>query len=79
MTTFRAVLQFRKDGPAVIGQWEDDSTARKTYRRWIGLYGTNPAATVRLIEEINGVQHPLRTWTVAGEYVTEPGEQESGG
>jgi hypothetical protein len=76
VTTFRAALQFRKDGLTVIGQWEDDdSTARKTYRHGIGLYGTSPSVTIHLIEETDGAKRTLRTWTAQGEYVTEPDEQ----
>jgi hypothetical protein len=71
---YLAVLQFRKDGPTVEGQWESKPTARKTYRDWIGLYGELPAVVIRLLEETDGVQRTLRAWTAQGEVVTDPEE-----
>ncbi|NUK54750.1 hypothetical protein HRW14_31725 [Streptomyces lunaelactis] len=62
-------------GPAVIGQWDDDRTARRTYRDWIGLCGTTPSVCIKLTEEGDGVQRTLRTWTARGESVTGPDEQ----
>lgn len=45
-------------------QWRltSDITAMRTYREWVGLYGSNPSVVVRLIEEADGRQRVLKTW-----------------
>jgi hypothetical protein len=75
VTLYRAILQFEKDGPAVTGQWEDDSTARSTYKAWVGTYTDNPAVVVQFTaEDDDGVQRIVRKWEVDRETVTEPGD-----
>lgn len=66
-TKHLATLQFEADGPAVEGEWIDDSTARRTYRDWVGLYGSNPSVVIRLVEETGGRRHVIKTWTAQGE------------
>ncbi|MFJ9855768.1 hypothetical protein [Streptomyces sp. NPDC101150] len=41
MTTFRATLHFTEAGPA----------ARRTWRDWIGLYGSGEDVIIRLVED----------------------------
>ncbi|MET9852185.1 hypothetical protein ABZY57_04435 [Streptomyces sp. NPDC006450] len=53
-----------------MGEWAAEDTARRTYRRWLGLYGST--AVIRLIEETAVGRQVLRTWTDQGETVTEP-------
>lgn len=68
------MLQFEESGPAVTGDWASGATALRTYRAWVGLYGaTSPAVVIRLIEEVGGGRHVLRTWTAQGEVEALPG------
>lgn len=60
-------LQFTADGPAVEGEWSAPGTALGRYTEWVGLYGTNPAVVIRLIEEIGGDRRTIKTWTAQGE------------
>ncbi|MEU9274888.1 hypothetical protein [Streptomyces sp. NPDC048341] len=55
-------LQFQADGPAVTGEWADDATARRTWRDWVGLYGSDEKVVVRLAEEIGGRERVLMSW-----------------
>ncbi|MGO4418069.1 hypothetical protein AB4Z54_04710 [Streptomyces sp. MCAF7] len=73
-TRHLARLQFEEDGPAVTGEWTDDATALRTYRDWVGLYGSQPTIVIQLIEETGGVQHARRTWTAQGETVVDTAE-----
>ncbi|WP_328380615.1 hypothetical protein OHB13_38035 (plasmid) [Streptomyces sp. NBC_00440] len=61
------ILQFEADGPAVEGDWSDGSTARRNYRDWVGLYGSDPHVAIQLIEEADGCRRVLKTWTARGE------------
>ncbi|MFE7243724.1 hypothetical protein [Streptomyces sp. NPDC057580] len=72
MTTYLAILQFEAGGPAVTGEWTDEVTALRTYRGWVGLYGSNPSVVIRLIEETGGNRNLLRTWTARGETEAPP-------
>ncbi|MGW0884724.1 hypothetical protein [Streptomyces sp. NPDC002671] len=46
--------------PVQHGWWNREETARGTFRRWVGEYGSMPDARLTLIdEEITGV---LATW-----------------
>ncbi|MDW6066354.1 hypothetical protein SAZ11_62150 [Streptomyces sp. FXJ1.4098] len=67
------MLQFEADGPAVTGDWASGVTALHTYRAWVGLYGGSPTVVIRLIEEVDGRRHEVRTWTAQGETETLPG------
>lgn len=69
---FLVVLQHAEGGPATMGEWAVEATARRTYRRWLGLYGSQPATVIQLIEEAAGARRVLRKWTNQGETVTEP-------
>lgn len=64
---YLARLQFEEGGPAVTGEWVDDTTARRTYSGWVGLYGGNPSVVIRLIEDGDSGQRVLKTWTELGE------------
>lgn len=66
-TRHLARLQFEVDGPAVEGEWTTPGTARDRYTEWVGLYGTDPAVVIRLIEEIDGRERVRKTWTAQGE------------
>ena len=66
-TKYLARLQFEEGGPAVTGEWVDDTTARRTYRGWVGLYGSSASVVIRLIEDGDGGQRVLKTWTELGE------------
>lgn len=61
-TKYVATLQFKEGGPAVSGDWTSDITAMRTYREWVGLYGSNPSVVIRFIEEADGRQRVLKTW-----------------
>ncbi|MEU2856677.1 hypothetical protein [Streptomyces syringium] len=60
---YYAILQFQATGPAVTGEWTEKEPASRTYREWVGLYGSHPSAIIRLIEERNGRRHTIKTWT----------------
>lgn len=64
---YLARLQFVATGPAVQGEWTVLDTAEERYTTWVGLYSQNPAVVIQLIEETNGLEHVLRTWTAQGE------------
>ncbi|KIZ15645.1 hypothetical protein SNA_25860 [Streptomyces natalensis ATCC 27448] len=66
-TKYFATLQFEANGPTVEGEWTDGTTAWRTYRDWVGLYGSNPSVVIRLIEETDGRRQVLKTWTEQGE------------
>ncbi|MFG2800589.1 hypothetical protein [Streptomyces pseudovenezuelae] len=55
-------LHFQADGPAVTAEWADDATARRTWRDWVGLYGSDEKVVIRLAEEIGGSERVLMTW-----------------
>ncbi|MEU0031996.1 hypothetical protein [Streptomyces sp. NPDC006335] len=66
-TRHLARLQFEADGPAVEGEWTAPATAQERYTEWVGLYGTDPAVVIRLIEESDGRETVRKTWTAQGE------------
>jgi hypothetical protein len=43
------------------------ATAQERYTEWVGLYGTDPAVVIRLIEESDGRETVRKTWTAQGE------------
>ncbi|MEW9517558.1 hypothetical protein [Streptomyces tubercidicus] len=55
MTTYRAILRFTTTGPAVTGEWSVVTTARHTWRGWIGLYGSVEEAIIRVVEDTGEV------------------------
>ncbi|MEV7681501.1 hypothetical protein AB0O64_23550 [Streptomyces sp. NPDC088341] len=67
VTKHLARLQFEADGPAVEGEWTAPATAQDRYTEWVGLYGTDPAVVIRLIEESDGRECVRKTWTAQGE------------
>lgn len=69
---FLVVLQHTEGGTATMGEWAVEDTARRTYRRWLGLYGSQPTAVIQLIEETAEGRQVLRIWTNQGETVEEP-------
>ncbi|MFJ9855666.1 hypothetical protein [Streptomyces sp. NPDC101150] len=62
MTIFRATLQFTAAGPAVTGEWSAGPTARRTWRDWIGLYGSGEDVIIRLVEDANDGERVLAEW-----------------
>ncbi|WP_351235357.1 hypothetical protein [Streptomyces sp. NPDC002133] len=66
-TKHLARLQFEADGPAVEGEWKVPATAQDRYTEWVGLDGTDPDVVIRLIEETDGRQRTVKTWTAQGE------------
>ncbi|MEU7206161.1 hypothetical protein [Streptomyces sp. NPDC045470] len=60
--TYRVSLQFRADGPAVTGEWADETTARRIWRDWVGLYGSDDSVVIRLVEESDGQEQELTAW-----------------
>ena len=76
MTLYRAILQFKEDGPAVTGEWQDNpAVARAMYKRWVGLYTHDPAVVVQFVaDEDDGARRIIRKWAVDREVVTEPGD-----
>ncbi|WP_413812684.1 hypothetical protein [Streptomyces sp. OE57] len=69
MTTTKhlATLQFEVDGPAVEAEWTVPGTAQRRYAEWVGLYGTDPAVVIRLIEETGDRRRVHKTWTAQDE------------
>ncbi|MFB7115278.1 hypothetical protein [Streptomyces sp. NPDC056190] len=63
------LARLEADGPAVEGEWTLSSTARDRYTQWVGLYSKDPNVVVRLIQETDGRERMLRTWTAQGETV----------
>ncbi|GAA3372613.1 hypothetical protein GCM10017744_104830 [Streptomyces antimycoticus] len=66
-TKHLATLQFRADGPAVEAEWTVVVTAQRRYAEWVGLYGTDPAVVIKLIEETGGRRRVRKTWAAQGE------------
>ena len=64
-------LRFVANGPRVEGEWTVFETARARYTEWVGLYSKNPAAIIQLIEQTDGREYILRTWTAKGETTPE--------
>jgi hypothetical protein len=62
MTMYLVRLQFETGGPAVTGQWAEGATARRTWRDWVGLYGSDEKVVIRLAEETSGSERVLMTW-----------------
>ncbi|AJC61949.1 hypothetical protein [Streptomyces sp. 769] len=52
MSLYRVTLNFSREAgsPKVTAEWRVEETARATFRRWIGLYGSG-MATIRVEEE----------------------------
>ncbi|WP_327250214.1 hypothetical protein [Streptomyces sp. NBC_01244] len=67
---FVVVLQFTEGGPATLGEWAVEDTARRTHRRWVGLYG-GQAVAIQLVEETVRARRVLREWTPQDEFVAE--------
>jgi hypothetical protein len=61
-TLFRTTLQFTAGGPSVTGEWTEDTTARKAWRDWIGLYGSDEKVTVRVVETAAGRTQDVAVW-----------------
>jgi hypothetical protein len=55
-------LQFEAGGPAVTGEWAEDATARRTWRDWVGLYGSDEKVVIRLAEQSGGSERVLLAW-----------------
>ncbi|MFE2103009.1 MULTISPECIES: hypothetical protein [unclassified Streptomyces] len=62
MTTHLVHLQFVAGGPAVTGEWADGATARRTWRDWVGLYGSDEKVVIRLAEGADGGERLLMAW-----------------
>lgn len=62
MTTHLVHLQFVAGGPAVTGEWADGATARRTWRDWVGLYGSDEKVVIRLAEGAGGGERLLMVW-----------------
>lgn len=68
-------LQFVEGGPAVTGEWVDGSTARRTWRDWVGLYGSDERVVIRLAQRTGEGERVLMAWE-AGRVVKEPTSEE---
>ncbi|MFF0629827.1 hypothetical protein [Streptomyces sp. NPDC004296] len=58
------ILSFSEEAgaPKVTGEWAAEETARTTFRRWIGLYGSG-TATIRVeVEDDDGSTVIVDTW-----------------
>lgn len=62
VATHRVRLQFIAGGPSVTGEWAADTTARRTWRDRVGLYGSNEKVVIRLAEETGGSERVLLAW-----------------
>ncbi|MGW1958375.1 hypothetical protein ACWCPI_37475 [Streptomyces sp. NPDC001920] len=62
MTKYLAVLQFTANGPKVTGEWTPDTTALRTWRDRVGLYGADEQVIIRVIEETDGRERVLTAW-----------------
>ena len=67
MTQYCVKVQFEAGGPAVTGWWSVEETARRCYRDWIGLYGSDQSVVIRLVEETAGGQRVLESWPSQGD------------
>ncbi|MGW2891820.1 hypothetical protein ACWDDN_42255 [Streptomyces griseoruber] len=68
---YLARLRFVAASPAVQGEWTVLATAEERYTTWVGLYSQNTAVVIQLIEEANGQERVLRSWTAQGETASE--------
>ncbi|MGW2725117.1 hypothetical protein [Streptomyces sp. NPDC001492] len=56
-------LRFTPGGPAVIGEWTLDRTARERWDEWVGLYATAGSdVTVRIDEVSPDGQRLVLNW-----------------
>ncbi|MGW2747825.1 hypothetical protein [Streptomyces sp. NPDC001450] len=62
MTTHLVRLQFAAGGPTVTGDWADGATARRAWRDWVGLFGSDEKVVVRLAEDADGAERVLMAW-----------------
>ncbi|MFE1314727.1 hypothetical protein [Streptomyces sp. NPDC058755] len=62
MTTHLVRLQFVAGGPTVTGEWADGATARRTWRDWVGLYGSDEKVVIRLAEDADDGERVLMAW-----------------
>ncbi|MGW2706257.1 hypothetical protein [Streptomyces sp. NPDC001340] len=62
MTMHLVCLQFVAGGPMVTGEWADGATARRTWRDWVGLYGSDEKVVIRLAENADGGERVLMAW-----------------
>lgn len=46
--------------PMMHGWWDDETTARDKFRRWVGEYGSMPGARITLVDEVTG--ETLASW-----------------
>ncbi|MGW5117095.1 hypothetical protein ACWEQ8_16930 [Streptomyces noursei] len=64
MSLHRVTLRFSDEADAsmVTGEWTTEETARTTFRRWIGLYGSG-MATIRFeVHDDDGSTVVVDTW-----------------
>ncbi|WP_208643285.1 hypothetical protein [Streptomyces diastatochromogenes] len=71
MTTHLVRLQFAAGGPAVTGEWADGTTARRTWRDWVGRYGSDEKVVIRLAEGADGGERVLMAWERGQEVETD--------
>jgi hypothetical protein len=62
VTTYRTVLRFTANGPKVTGEWAAGTTARRTWRGWVGHYGSDENVVIRLVEETDSRERVLTAW-----------------
>jgi hypothetical protein len=62
VTSYRVTLRFRAGGPAATGDWTEETTARKTWRDWVDLYGSSETVVVRLTEQTDAGEDVLMLW-----------------
>ncbi|MGW4735155.1 hypothetical protein ACWEQC_39440 [Streptomyces shenzhenensis] len=74
----RVRLQFGAGGPAVVGEWADGATARRVWRGWVGLYGSDRKVVIRLARDAGGSERVLMAWE-NGQAVRQVGHNEPGG
>ncbi|OEJ21085.1 hypothetical protein [Streptomyces subrutilus] len=66
MTKYSVVLRFTAAGPRVFGEWDVLEPAEKTYRNWIGLYGSHPTAAIQLVDDTTSPSTVIKEWTRDG-------------
>lgn len=72
MSPYRVFLEFRPGVPAVTGEWTDADVAHRTYRSWVGLYGSRPQVVIRLVEQAPDGPRVVKSWTAADGEVEPP-------
>ncbi|MEV8590928.1 hypothetical protein AB0424_28710 [Streptomyces sp. NPDC051180] len=56
-------IRYVPGGPRVTGEWDDEPTADRKFRAWVGLYGVPGPTVITLVEQTpDGRERLIKQW-----------------